>query len=289
MAQDNTIKDIFVQTNATDPTTAVIASRESSSAVGNIPFIDGDKNAFRFFLMEEDQTTGELRNRTLQSGESLSVVVRASADDESFGSWGTFAESGIQSNAADVFNVYFGTNRDGIGGEWLAFSLNTTPTDHVRVAQNNYVCWFRTDGGSLPPSLDGYQNVKVDVADGTTPAEALQAKLAGSTFSGVISDADVIKTEIGEYVQFDPAVTGTVPAPLVSDTTKLRIESAATARDAITGYKSTFDAAFGSIATEMGSADTFTAKMVIQLKQSTGSLTKTLAIQDCTFYRNFSA
>ena len=104
----------------------------------------------------------------------------------------------------------------------------------MRVAQNNYVCWFRTDGGSLPPSLDGYQNVKVDVADGTTPAEALQAKLAGSTFSGVISDADVIKTEIGEYVQFDPAVTGTVPAPLVSDTTKLRIESAATARDAIT-------------------------------------------------------
>ena len=107
MAQDNTIKDIFVQTNATDPTTAVIASRESSSAVGNIPFVDGDKNAFRFFLMEEDQTTGELRNRTLQSGESLSVVVRASADDESFGSWGTFSTQTVQASNPAIYDIFF--------------------------------------------------------------------------------------------------------------------------------------------------------------------------------------
>ena len=83
MAVDNTVQSIVVQTNATDPTQAVLAGRRQGGSVSNIPFIDNDTVKLRVFLVELDQTTGLLRDRKLETGEALNIVIRTAADDVS--------------------------------------------------------------------------------------------------------------------------------------------------------------------------------------------------------------
>ena len=290
MALDNSLRDIFVQTNATDPTAAILQSRSSAAAVQNVPFVCRDKLPYRFFLMEQDQTTGEMRNRALESDESLNIVIRSTADDATFGSFGTVTNTEIHSVRGPAFRIYIPATRDSLSGEYVAFTLLTPNDEHLAQTETKELWWYRTDGNSTPPNISGYNHHVVNLPSTETP-NLKETNLRNGINAHAYASATVETTSGGAFISVEPTHGGTITVePFTSDSSKIAIEPTQFARPQLIGYKYTYDGITGVGTTEaaMGSADTLAAKMVVELIKSTGTLNKTLAIQDVTFYRDFS-
>ena len=286
MAVDNTVQSIVVQTNATDPTQAVLAGRRQGGSVSNIPFIDNDQVKLRVFLVELDQTTGLLRDRKLETGEALDIVIRTAADDVSLAHLNLTVSTLQTAQAATVttFNVYNGTTRENLGSEYVALSLLNAPLTNFHPIEEKHVYWFRTNTNDMPPNLEGYTNFRVDVAEGDDPLMKLATKMNTTSLMTAIYAENagfpaitVLATNSGELsVQ-----------PFASDSTKLGIEMTQHGKNLVGGYQDNFLLTDATIPTALGSADTVTAKFVVKITDA--SCTKTVAIQDCTIYRDFSA
>lgn len=304
----NVRKDIYVLTNAVDPTTAIIQSTTSASVATNIPIVQSDATKFRFHLMEQDQTTGQLRNKQLATAddggvlESLRVCIRSTADDKNYGRFSGGGGTGHamshatdldtrQTAVAEVTDIYVGETVSVLGGEYVALSLLEAETAVVSQQNHNVLYWFRTTD-AVPPNISGYRQYAVDLTEGDSPSEKLATAMNAHS---LIETATHEKTGIGERVRVTLANEGKpLTSPSVSDTTKMGIAPVTIGQDYLYAYTSSLDldgaglstGEGADIATDMSTADTLTGKMVIQITNASSEAT--LAIQDCTIYRDFS-
>lgn len=303
MSFDNTRKDIFVLTNSTDPTVACIQSRGSASVVSNIPIVFGDTLKFRFFLMEQESSSGQLINRQLIHSplETLRVNIQNVGDTQRYGTFSTtMTHNGgqleeIRGSVTQSVEVYIGDTVENLSGEYVAFTFLTAETSPyfesgVRQARQNVVYWFRNSPSSLPPNLEGYEHVAVDItaSDDDSPAKKLQAAITAHSLATAthVSATDGVQ---GEHVRVSYANGGDPQTDVLVSSSKLGVSVAQRGQDYLYGYCAQYPATDSQITTDMSTADTLTAKMVIQLIADDPPYEeKTLAIQDCTFYRDFS-
>tara|TARA_Y100000004_G_scaffold176008_1_gene216160 strand:+ start:113 stop:997 length:885 start_codon:yes stop_codon:yes gene_type:complete len=293
MAVDNIVQSIVVQTNPTDPTQSVLAGRRQGGAVSNIPFIQGDTIDFRIFLVELDQTTGLLRDRKLETGESMNMYIRNAADDATLTNLDATLTTGsavvAEAGSAAEFNIYAGTNLENLSGEYVAMSFLNAQLTAFHPVEEKIVFWFRTGGNSLPPNLEGYRSIAVDVAPNENPLEQLATKIntLASGSAPLVDTATYTETSTDPYVNVIVNNAGALSTqPFVSNTTKLGVEIKLIGADYIYGYENGLQLTSAAIATALGTSDSVTAKLVIQLLKT--SHERTIAIQDCTIYRDFS-
>ena len=291
MAVDNTTYDIFVQVNASDPTTSCKQGRDTLNSIQTIPFISTNLSTYRIFMMEEDKQTGIIENRNLQSGEAIQVAVRDAASTQTFASVTSGATtSTVQLPVAEAYSIYIGADRQNLSSEYVAFTLKMPEDTGWYQKERNVAFWFRTANTSLPPNLSGYENFEVIVKDDENPA----TKLATAINSLTNCNAAQVTNSFGGangLINVSPAITGSVTRdPLVSNTAKIGIERTTLGKDSYYGQSFTIDmtANISAIQTALGSNASIDGKFVIKLVNTGVSPTrvKTLAIQDCKIYSN---
>lgn len=283
-----TTQEIFLQTNADNPTSAIKSSRNSTAA-GTISFVEGDKTLIRVILMEYDYTTGDIYAGVKKlSGETISAKLTTSNDATILATATSWSDINTQGGIGNKYRIDCGKTAD-LDGEYVVLARWTDGSTYVPQKEEKHVFWFSTSAGSMPPNLDGHVHHVVNLGSGDKPISEL---------SGVINAVDGFSTSVVTGFS-DGSIEVTTPddkfrtvtptRPSTSNTSVLQIHQTQVGKNEENALEATMDlSSTSAITTALSGVDSVEVKLVIQVLQSSNTLEKTVAVQDVTLYRDFS-
>jgi len=182
------------------------------------------------------------------------------------------------------------------GGSAIAANSASTSTyqlynSYSRDDERIDAFWFNDTGGTkttTAPSI-AYNASRVDI--NTTVAPTNAADYPSAKMGNLIGDMDgfELETTTNSHAIIKSTKAGRVDhIPTTSDASNIGISVQQYGADSICYYEATFDTAAqaAAISTALGTANSFTAKLVLKINE--GSFIKTIAQQDVTIHRDFS-
>lgn len=197
----------------------------------------------------------------------------------------------------------------GVGGNYfkVAETLNGTAlvanssSSSTYQLYNNYsrdderidAFWFNDTGGTkttTAPSI-AYNASRVDI--NTTVAPTNPADYPSAKMGNLIGDMDgfELETTTNSHAIIKSTKAGRVDhVPTTSDTSNIGISVQQYGADSVCYYEATFDttAQAAAINSALGTANSFTAKLVLKINEGSSAFIKTIAQQDVTIHRDFS-
>ena len=154
--------------------------------------------------------------------------------------------------------------------------------------------WFNDTGGTkttTAPTI-AYNASRVDINTTVAPTDA--ADYPSSKMGNLIGDMDgfELETTTNSHAIIKSTKAGRVDhVPTTSDTSNIGISVQQYGADSICYYEKKFDLTTeaAAINTALGTADSFTAKLVLKINEGSSSFIKTIAQQDVTIHRDFGS